>query len=226
MPGTQRPGPRVLFVEGQDDKHIIWHLCDMQKSLFVVQRVDERLTVTPVDFKEEFYIEERGNSSRLIGSIQNEVRVAGRESLGIVVDADDDPTKRWGEVIQEFQGIGIHLPATPDPHGTVVEGQAGLPKIGVWLMPTNYLVGEVEDFLIPMISKDDVVWPLSNDYIENIPYSARGFEPDKSAKAVLFAWLATRKEPGRLGAAINGNNFDITHPVCQSFYGWLVRLFA
>jgi hypothetical protein len=76
-----------------------------------------------------------------------------------------------------------------------------------------------------MIPPSDTVWLLSSAYIENIPQSERKFTAQKSDKAKVFAWLATRREPGRAGAAIGAGDLSVDGPDCRDFLNWLTELF-
>ena len=93
-------------------------------------------------------------------------------------------------------------------------------------MPDNKSQGELEDFVLKMMPDGDKIWPLSRKYIENIPVSDRKFVLEKTGKAKLYAWLATRKEPGRIGAAFGAHDLEIDGDLCQSFLTWLINLFG
>ena len=41
----------------------------------------------------------------------------------------------------------------------------------------------------------------------------------------MYAWLAAREEPRRMGAAIGTHDLDIDGPLCQRFVDWLKQLF-
>ena len=92
-------------------------------------------------------------------------------------------------------------------------------------MPDNKLPGELEDFVIELIPNGDTVWPRSQSYIDGIPDGDRLFTEGKKQRAQLYAWLATREEPRRMGAAIGTHDLDINGPLCQNFVAWLKQLF-
>ena len=92
-------------------------------------------------------------------------------------------------------------------------------------MPDNKSPGELEDFAAKIVPKDDSVWLLSEKYIENIPKNERKFAPDKMPKAKLFAWLAARKEPGRMGAAVGAGDLTLNNELGGKFLKWLSELF-
>ena len=93
-------------------------------------------------------------------------------------------------------------------------------------MPDNKSQGELEDFVLGMIPYSDTIWPLSESYVADIPESDRKFRTVKTDKAKLYAWLAARREPGRMGAAVGAGDLEVTSPLCQNFLIWLTRLFG
>ncbi len=92
-------------------------------------------------------------------------------------------------------------------------------------MPDNTSTGELEDFVAQMIPEDDAVWPLARQYIQGIPKERRRFTAKKMRKAEVYAWLATRKEPGPMGAAIGKRDLSTDGQLCRKFSQWLGRLF-
>lgn len=198
--------PRVLLVEGPDDKHVIRHIC-------------ERLEI-----EQNFAIIDKGGFTRLRDALSVEAKVSGRVVLGILVDANEDVGARWNEVAARVRAVGVPVPHAPTPGGTVTESQQGL-RVGIWLMPDNRESGELEDFAQRLIPGDDPVWPLARNYVAKIPGSDRKFKPGKLSRAEVHAWLATRKEPRLMGAAIGTGDLDVGVPLARSVGDWLQRLF-
>ena len=97
---------------------------------------------------------------------------------------------------------------------------------GVWLMPNNRGLGELEDFVAAMIPNADAVWPLATAYIDGIPNSARRFSAKKATRAKVHAWLSAQERPHFMGAGIRDGAFDITVPVATAFVAWLRALFG
>ncbi|MXZ31256.1 MAG: hypothetical protein F4Z22_10575 [Acidimicrobiia bacterium] len=119
----------------------------------------------------------------------------------------------------------MKLPPTPCPKGTIVITE-GKPDVGIWLMPNNQAPGELEDFVSEMIPEEDLVWPKSEQYIDEIPSSSRRFPEDKAHKAKVHAWLAARRHPGLMGLAIREGDLEVSGILCQDFAEWLRRLFV
>ena len=205
---TGRPSlssDRILLVEGQDDRHVIRHLRDRHQ------------------LKSNFCIKDKEGIRELLDSINPEIKVPGRRAVGILVDANDNLNERWQAITNQLLKANVQAPLSPDPMGAIIDG---LPRVGIWLMPDNTASGELEDFIIQMIPTGDPVWPLSQGYIDGIPEVARTFAKSKTRRAELHAWLATRKDPRKMGLAIGARDLNISGTLCQKFLAWLKKLFA
>lgn len=198
--------PRILLVEGLNDKHVVWQVCN-------------RHPVLP-----DFYIQERNGVNAVLDSIGSELIVPGRQALGILVDADDSPQSRWDEITYQLREEGISLPSSLSWDGMIIADEN--PRVGVWMMPDNQATGELEDFVSQMIPAGDPVWPLAQQYIAGIPPSARKFAAGKTLRAQLHSWLAAREDPRQIGLAIRARDLAIDGELCQKFVTWLTRLFA
>lgn len=205
MPGSSSPPPRVLLVEGPDDKHVVKHLC------------------RGTDLENRFNIDDKGGKDPLLAAIRNEVRVSGREALGILLDADNDVQSRWNAVIHALSRVDVTGPGAPDPSGTIIDDR---PRIGIWLMPNNVSSGELEEFVAGMIPTNDPVWPRSEAYIDGIPAADRMFATGKTLRAKVHSWLATRAEPRMMGAAIGARDLNAGAPAAAQLVDWLHRLFG
>ena len=195
---------RVLLVEGQDDKHVVGHLCS-------------RIQAMP-----PFYIIDKGGIEKLLASIGPEIKAPGRKVVGILSDANENPRARWDALRHRLAIQHFELPANPDPNGTVIDGS---PRIGIWLWPDNQKSGELENFVKTMIPRSDRVWPLAQEYVNGIPEQERRFPAGKTLKAQLHAWLATRQTPGRMGSSIGRGELEVDGLLTRNFVEWLRRLF-
>ena len=203
--GLGSQSEQILLVEGQDDKHVVRNLCNRHDNI-------------PV-----FCISEKGGIAKLLEAISPEIKVSARKAVGIVIDANDDLTARWNAIGHRLGVAGIRPPSAPELAGTII---LGTPKIGIWIMPDNQSSGELEDFAIQMIPSGDLVWPQSEKYIDGIPHQDRKFTDSKITRAKLYAWLATREEPGHMGSAIYKRDLRINGYPSLKFVEWLRRLFG
>ena len=200
----------VLLVEGSDDRHVVHHIAN---------RADATLA---------FNILPKDGIDPLLNAIERDLRVAGREAIGILADANDNIDARWQAVADRIRraGLGIEPPTRPDPAGAIIPEGPRSPRVGIWLMPNNRLSGELEDFVAEMIPDGDPVWPRARAYIDGIPEADRKFKAGKVQRARVHAWLAAREEPRRMGLAVGAGDLDADDPLCQVFVNWLQRLFA
>ena len=205
--------PKILFVEGSDDKHVVRHLRHQKFP------------------KLSFAIQETEGVDNLLEIVSPQIKVRDRIAIGFLLDANDEPIMdakgkpagRWRAVSDRLCEEGIRAPRAPRRGGTIMKGP---PRVGVWLMPDNRSAGELEDFVQSMIPQDDPVWNLARQYIGKISEEARKFPPKKQSRAELHAWLATRENPGRMGSAIGRGDLKTDGDLCTAFLAWLEALFA
>ena len=202
--GALQPSEKVLLVEGQDDKHVIRHLCARHHPMPTFDVVD------------------KGGIGNLLLSIGPEIKASGRKVVGIALDANDDLASRWDAVVGRLRQANIESPNSPYLSGTIIPGK---PQVGIWLMPNNQLSGELEDFVETMIPEGDPVWPMSKRYIDAIPNADRKFAAGKILRAKLYAWLATREAPNRMGLAIGAGDLRADNELSSAFVDWIRRLF-
>jgi hypothetical protein len=202
-------GPRVLLVEGQDDLHFVREFC-------------KRCALNA-----DFAVLDAQGYEHLRQALDVHLDVAGRQALGIVVDADERLDRRWQSLRDKLTECGYRdLPAAPPAEGLVIR-QAGRPTLGVWLMPDNTLPGMLEHFVAFLVPAADDLWPLTTEALALVPEDRRRYAPRQAAKARLHTWLAWQAEPGtRLGQAVTKRYLSVEPEAAQRFAGWLDRLFG
>lgn len=216
-------GKRILLVEGEDDKHVIW-------NLFEVRRVAEEFTVKSP--KQESNDGENGGIERLLKSIPAEAKESDLECLAVMVDADDKgPEARWQAIRDRLRRGGYKdVPEKHSPEGTVFQLslRPQTPRsirFGVWIMPDNRRSGMLEDFVAGLIREDDEMLPLVDGFLDGIPAGKRRFtkQADHRAKARIHTWLAVSERPGRpMGQAIKADKYlDAKHPSVRPFLDWI-----
>ncbi len=196
---------QILLVEGEDDEHVVKHLYREVHGA-----------------EPPFEILNKMGFSKLLKGLPQDLKRSGLKTLGVLADANDDLEARWQELV-EAAAQRARLPDAPGSSGTLVEGS---PRLGVWLMPDNGSSGELEDFACELVPASDPVWPLAEQYIAAIAEADRKFRPGKISKANLYAWLASRKHPQRIGAAIGTGDLDANADLAKKFAQWLSDLFG
>ena len=176
----------------------------------------EKLDVT-------FTVDPKRSVGALIKAIGAEVKAPGRDVIAFQFDANSDPASRWADVVgrlpEEYSASRCPL-----REGTILTAE-GMPRVGIWMMPNNGSPGELEDFVKEMVPSDDAVWPLAEVYIGGLPARERRHSDANPTKAMLHAWLATRRRPGRMASAIEDADLETGGELAQRYVAWLRRLF-
>ena len=201
------PYPKLLLVEGVDDEEVVKHIRNRYQHL------------------PAFEILNKQGFPELSASITPELKAPGRTALGIMVDANADLPARWQTLSSRLREVRIPPPSQLPPAGAIID-HSPHPRVGIWLMPDNKSSGELEDFVERLIPSSDPVWPLAQDYINNIPANVRKFKSHKVMRAQVHAWLAARSRPRQMGTAIKARDLDATAPLAKCFVAWLSCLFG
>jgi len=132
---------KKLLVEGNDDQHVIWALCEKFKvaetfDIIDCEGIDKLNEQIPVRFKQ-----------------------SGIDTLGIIIDADTEIKNRWTSLKGLLSAQGFAVPDDLPPTGLVLKSEANL-KVGVWIMPNNNLNGMLEDFISFLVPKEDKLLPI------------------------------------------------------------------
>lgn len=206
------PGKKILLVEGNDDEHVVKHVCGARG----IQRLDE--------------IKAQGGVDPLLESLPVRLKESDVEVLGVVIDADTDLAARWQSLQVRLTKAGYQdIPPQPAAEGTVLDPPSGtlLPRVGIWIMPDNQTQGILEDFLRFLIPETSCLFNHVQSSIKAIPQEERRFSQLVEPKAVIHTWLAWQKEPGKpLGTAITARYLDPDVKQVDIFVSWMNRLFS
>jgi len=128
---------KKLLVEGDNDQHVVWALC-------------KKLSIP-----ENFDVIDCGGRGGVVKLIKAMLKTSDVETLGIVIDADEDLRGSWNSVkdILKRQDQGVAAPDELPKDGWVGNLSNGFIKVGVWIMPDNNLNGMLEDFISFMLPK-------------------------------------------------------------------------
>ena len=201
---------KVLLVEGVDDEHVMKHICTNRG----IPHLDE--------------VKQHGNDKELLKAIPVRIKLSEEgDVVGIVIDADTDPSARWQSVRDRLVEVGYpYVPVTPDPNGTILNPPDGsfLPRAGVWIMPDNKTPGILEDFLDFLIPQSDALRAHARCSVDSLP--EQRFKNKHRPKALIHTWLAWQKKPGKpYGTAITARFLDPDLPQADVLASWLERLF-
>lgn len=216
--------PQQLLVEGQDDQHVVWHLCEQHG-------LPERFEVTTPGPEEE-----QGGIQPLLDDIPVRLRLPTLRTLGIMLDADTNAEGRW-QIVRDALPEPLRS-ATPPilvENGWVAEPIDFIGttiRIGIWLMPGGGArQGMLEDFALQLIPTDDSLLIKATtilDEVESLEVAnAQRYSSTHRSKALIHTWLAWQKNPGRpMGTAIKAGYLRHDAPLALAFVAWLRHLFA
>jgi hypothetical protein len=203
-----------LLVEGQNDQHVVWALCEQH------QLAKTFSVLTPDDKKKQ-------GIEAILEGLPLRLKVEGLHTLGILVDANHDLAARWQAVRHQLSASGYkNIPRTPPPSGLIIT-PAGLPRVGIWLMPNNQVPGMLEDFVAELIPTDDSLRPKAESALQDIETSQLNrYTIAHRPKALIHTWLAWQETPGMpMGQAITAQALQYNSPLARRFIEWLKLLF-
>ena len=204
---------QTLFVEGNDDLHLICNICKV------------------FDVAKTFNIEDGKGVSKLLEGLPVRLKGSGEtKTIGVVVDADVSIKSRWQQIrhILVKSNLYANIPEECPSDGLIL-----LPinpddiKIGIWIMPDNNSSGMLEDFAAFLIPDQDRLLPEVDKILSDIESKGlNGYKPIHHSKARIHTWLAWQEEPGTpMGLAITKKYLTVTPHICQAFVDWLNKLF-
>lgn len=195
-----------LLVEGADDQHVVWALC--QKF----------------QLKQNFEVVDCKGIEKLLKQIPVRLKESGITTLGIIIDADLSLEHRWKSISTIFQDAGADV-SSLSQSGFI--GVCNEVKIGIWIMPNNRLDGMLEDFSSFLIPENDKLLPIAGDVLDRIEDAEiQGYGLIHRSKALIATWLAWQEDPGTpMGLAITKRYLSAEAEICKSFVDWLRRLF-
>lgn len=208
--------PRVLLVEGKEDMRVI-------PELIEANGVDWGTRKNPL-----VYIRDYDGYHQLVDAdvIGTELQASGLSALGIMIDADDNPTGRWQSVrsacLKSIPDIPEALPETGLIH--IAPNNV---RFGIWIMPDNKMRGMLETFLAHMIPDiNESIWQFAREAATEAKIRGAVFTDAHCDKANIYTWLAWQNPPGRqLHQAIMERILNPSHPNAQNFVSWFKTLY-
>ena len=198
---------KKLLVEGSDDQHVVWALCEkfkIQETFDVVEYggIDQLIDILPVRFKE------------------SDIR-----TIGIIIDADTDISARWNTAKTALSEAGFDVPDTLPKEGLIVQNDSQ--KAGVWIMPDNKDNGMLEDFISFLVPENDQLLPVADStLIEIEAQKLNQYSAIHKSKARIHTWLAWQENPGTpLGLSITKRYLSTDIATCRNLINWLIKLF-
>jgi len=211
----------ALMVEGKDELRTIPELIEANGIRWVINK-------QPI-----VYIQEYDGFSNLSDpdEITTELKISGREALGIIFDADDNPSEQWQSIrnscLQSIPDLPKHIPEEGLIHTANLNNGRPI-KFGIWMMPDNKMRGMLETFLTTMIpTGKEELWQFAQDKTQEAKSKGADFKDTYFDKANIYTWLAWQEEPGRqLHQAIQQQILHPQHPKAQKFVTWFKTLYG
>jgi len=199
---------KKLLVEGNNDQHVIWALC-------------EKLHLT-----ENFDVIDCEGVDKLFEQIPIRFKQSGIDTVGIILDADTEIRNRWAFLKSLLVTQGFTLPNELPSNGLIITNTTNK-RIGIWLMPNNNLNGMLEDFISFLVPKDDKLLPIVNSTLQNIEnLKLNKYSLSHKSKAVIHSWLALQEDPGTpMGLGITKRYLTTDEQTCSYLTRWLKDLF-
>ena len=205
-----------MRVEGDDDKHVI---CNLTKKHGLASEGSPSSFAYP-------NIKEAGGLDKLLKGVGTAVRLGTGKRIGFVLDANGDLPARWRSISQKLIRVGVEVPPEIPKGGFVGHSSKYDTRVGVWIMPDNRRSGALEDFLQDLVSANDQLLLHARESTDAARALGARFPESQTAKAVLHAWLAWQKRPGRpYGIGVTKGYFQHDQPAAQRFVDWFRRLF-
>lgn len=212
---------RKLLVEGDEDKRVIPELI-------------EKATGLPWQSGRGRYLVEIVSAGGIKNLLQpdylaTELKTARLHSLGIILDADDDPAAQWQSLRDRCLPFCPTFPSVPDPLGMIVELSAPSVRLGVWLMPDNQQRGMLETFLLALrpAESSPQLWAHAVAAVSESTRLGATFRQHHHDKALCHTFLAWQDPPGRqLHQALQEKLLDASAPPGKRFVDWFRRLYG
>lgn len=211
---TQEKFSYKLLVEGNNDRHVVWALCERH------------------DFPENFDVVDCQSIDRVFSQFRLRLSIPeNNQRIGVMVDADVNLEKRWNTFLSLIQATGKYDCGNVklEKNGVVLAPKdAAYPIVGIWIMPDNNLNGMLEDFVVSLAQPDDILMVKADEVLNAL--ESEGIQRYKSVhrtKAKIHTFLAWQDEPGKpMGQAITAKVLDANSPNAVAFVNWLRKLYG
>lgn len=212
-----RTHPKVLLVEGDEDKRVIPHLIEANGIRWGER--DEPKVV-------EIYAYDGVENLLRPGEIETWLKGSGLKALGILVDADESAPGRWRRIRERCAGAFHELPEHVPASGLVATNERGI-RLGVWLMPDNTNRGMLETFLsLLRPDTNEPLWEHARAAHAQARVLGAPCTQAHEHKAQIHTWLAWQDPPGRqLHQAVIERMLDPKAPHAALFLNWFKKLY-
>jgi hypothetical protein len=175
----------------------------------------------PVHIRNEGSADEVLKASGLVAVLQ----ASGVKTVGIIVDADDNPKGRWQRVRDFCQRNGAAVSDECSVDGLIVANFIGR-RFGAWIMPNNRDEGMIENFCHKLVPEDDALWGFALGCAADAKTKGAPYIDAHKYKAEMHTWLAWQAPPGeRMGNAITHGILRHDAECAKPFIKWFRQLY-
>jgi len=169
--GKEITKPKLLFVEGRDEVHFFTKLA------------------ADLGLSDDIQIEELGGKAKPSAGIDAWMTAPGHEiitSVGVIIDADGDPSAAFQSVCRALEEVGL-------PRPTAVEQAVsdGNHQVVVMILPDGVKEGMLEDLCLESVA-DDPAMLCVDEYFECLEGRLETF-PRNPSKARVRAFLTSKE---------------------------------
>jgi hypothetical protein len=207
---------KQLLVEGVDD------------LLSVVGLMEHHVPWPRDKNRAPVFIENAGSVDQILDAtyMSTKLKESGLEILGIMVDADDQPARRWASFCNVCKYAAPLLPAEIPKSGLIIDCPIGL-RLGFWMMPDCSSDGMLETFLRHLIpAADEPLWAHAQHSSTHARALGASYRDAHIHKTQIHTWLAWQDPPGeRLGMALTRRILDPHAHMAAAFVSWFKELY-
>lgn len=206
----------ILLVEGEQEKRFIPELMEAND----VNWGDKNNPIVYIDPLHGF------DNLANPGVISARLKLRDLSALGIIIDADDNPSGRWQSIRNAALKSVPTIPESLPKEGLIISTPDGI-KFGIWMMPNNEMCGMLETFITYLIpTESEEVWSFAQEVAQEAKNRGAKFKDSHLDKANIYTWLAWQDPPGRqLHNAITERILDPKHPEAKKFVQWFKKLY-
>jgi len=174
------------------------------------------------------YIENGLSAEEILaeGFLTAKIKAAETQTLGVMFDADTNPTGRYTRFRNRLVGLFPLLPESISGDGLVAQND-DQKRVGLWIMPNNQDTGDLEAFLRLMVPLDaEPLWQLSMRSATEARSIGAPYRDCHITKANIYTFLAWHDPPGQHpGMAITKKVLDPRAKCAVPFAGWFRQLY-
>jgi hypothetical protein len=216
MEGPREKNPNRLIVEGHDDRHSVIGL--MKSHMHWPEKETEWPVYVELGFGAEEILRPAYLSTRLKEPL---VKI-----IGIMLDADGNPTGRYHRIRTACLKMFPTLPAALPAEGLIADGEDGN-RLGIWIMPDNVSEGYLETFLKYLVPDASApVWKYAVQSVAGACSLGATLHSEHIDKANLYTGLAWQHPPSQQpGIALTKKILDPMSPYAGPFVTWFKSLY-